>query len=229
MKKIFIALSVALITLSGCATKALDKDVGGHCVSTNAAIGDVIQGMRVQWLSRGSGACTGNTPVNAKMVLQSEFMHPEIFKKMVEHHDGSILKAMAAGHTGLSGVSKSEQQKIIVRDCLLGSNNRALSCLPKSDFETAKDECARIGFFPNTLPHQQCTMNTLQAIRQNNLIKEAAENQAAEIRRMNSQREHNAMMNRLQQQTQPQQPQYQGYKNYECQARIGGRVECTGY
>ena len=132
MKKLLITLGLAVVSFTGCATKALDNNVGGHCVSTNVKVGDTIQGFKVQWLSAGSDGCSGNTPVHAKMVFENEFMHPTVFKRMVENHDGSVIRAVFATRTGLDDVSRNEQQRIITRDCLLGNNHYALGCIPKA-------------------------------------------------------------------------------------------------
>jgi len=219
MKKIALVLSILTCV------SAHAESIGGHCGS-GAEVGQLArhngQVYKVQYVTKNSQECKGMDQY--KLVHENEFIAPALFEKHLE--GGSWFKMLALRHVGLP---ESEQQKIIIKNCLIENNFKALSCFPKSDFQIASEECLRIGFQLESDQHKQCTMVTLQNIRQNNAIKEAANAQAAEIRRINNQIEHNAMMNRLQQQTQPQPQVNQGFRNYECRERLGGRIECTGY
>ncbi len=128
MKKIILAVMV-ILSMSGCATRSLDHNVGNYCVSKNAPVGSTIEGMKVQWTSGGTG-CVGNTPIHAKMVLPEDFMTPAMFKWLVDTHDGDLGKAILLGTIGAESASRFEQQKIIIRDCLIGTS-RTWGCIPQ--------------------------------------------------------------------------------------------------
>jgi len=89
-----------------------------------------------------------------------------------------------------------------------------------SSIDVAKEDCTKMGFPVGSPQYQNCVMITTQNIR--NVRAQAA---AADDAR------HQAFMNNLEQhnQIQIQQPVQQGYRNYDCRSRLGGRVECTGY
>ena len=84
--------------------------------------------------------------------------------------------------------------------------------------DVAKEDCSKMGFPVGSSQYQNCVMVTTQNIR----------NVRAQASAANDAR-HQAFMNTLGQQNQIQQPVQQGYRNYDCRARLGGRVECTGY
>ena len=222
MKRI---LAVALGLVSSFSAMA-GNEVGAFCgdgVTVGQTVGYEGNTYKVQWITKNSPKCKSGLD-QTKLVYVNEYIDPKVFESNIE--GGNVLKMLFFRHVGLP---ENENQKSNIKECLLADNYQAKSCFPKSDLEVAISECSRIGFQFNTLPHQQCTMNILQSIRQNNAIKEAANAQAAEIRRIARNQEQDVMMNNLQQQSQPQQLIYQRPQNYDCRARIGGRVECTGY
>jgi hypothetical protein len=77
-----------------------------------------------------------------------------------------------------------------------------------------------MGFSVSSQQFPQCVQN--QVINARNRI--TAENNARQI--ASAQAAKAAEMTRL---NQPVQQINNGYRNYDCQHRIGGRVECTGY
>jgi hypothetical protein len=87
-------------------------------------------------------------------------------------------------------------------------------------FEAAKSDCVRMGFSVSSHQFPQCVQN--QVINARNRI--TAENNARQI--ASAQAANAAEMTRL---NQPVQQINQGYRNYDCRSRLGGRVECTGY
>lgn len=90
----------------------------------------------------------------------------------------------------------------------------------KKMFEAARADCARMGFAVASQQFPQCVQN--QIINARN--RATAENNARRI--ASAQAANAAEMTRL---NQPVQPVDQGFRNYDCRARLGGRVECTGY
>jgi hypothetical protein len=225
MKKVLIALSL-VASFSAMA----GNGIGGLC-GNGATVGQTVDfegnTYKVQWITKSGPDCKPGVD-QFKLVYVNEYIAPAVFE--ANYQEGSFGKGILMGLLGAHGMSTIEGQKIKTKNCLVENNFQAKSCFPKSDFEIANEECFKIGFQANTIQHQQCAMSNLQSIRQNNAIKEAAESQAAEMRRIVRQQEHNAFMNNLQQQTQNQQQVYQqGYRNYDCRARLGGRVECTGF
>ena len=85
-----------------------------------------------------------------------------------------------------------------------------------SSIDVAKEDCLEMGFKQGTTQYQNCVMTTAHNIRTNREIQSAASTAAASA----------AEQVRL---NQPVQQVNQGYRNYDCRARLGGRVECTGY
>ena len=91
----------------------------------------------------------------------------------------------------------------------------------KKLFEAARADCIRMGFSASSQQFPQCVQN--QVINARN--RETAENNARQIASAQAAASA-AEMTRF---NQPVQQIDQGYRNYDCQRRIGGRVECTGY
>ena len=91
----------------------------------------------------------------------------------------------------------------------------------KKMFEAARADCIRMGFSASSQQFPQCVQN--QVINARN--RETAENNARQIASAQAAASA-AEMTRF---NQPVQQIDQGYRNYSCQRRIGGRVECTGY
>lgn len=86
-----------------------------------------------------------------------------------------------------------------------------------SSIDVAKEDCLEMGFKQESTQYQNCILTTTHNIR-NARTQQAAADSAG----------HQAFMNNLGQQTQSRQPVQQGYRTYDCRARLGGRVECTG-
>jgi len=84
--------------------------------------------------------------------------------------------------------------------------------------KSAKAQCNSMGFQAGTVPHSQCVQNVIISTRN----QQATERAAAQV-------SHDQFMNNLHQKTNAQTSQDQGYRNYDCRERLGGRVECTGY
>ncbi len=181
MKKLLITLSL----VASCSAIA-GNGIGGFC-GNGATVGQTVDfegnTYKVQWITKNGPDCKPGVD-QFKLVYVNEYISPQVFE--ANYQEGSWFKMLAMRHVGLP---ENENQKIKTKNCLIENNYQAKSCFPKSDLEMATEECSKIGFQPNTIQHQQCTMNSLQAIRQNNAIKEAAETQAAEIRRIARQQE----------------------------------------
>lgn len=85
-----------------------------------------------------------------------------------------------------------------------------------SSIDVAKEDCLEMGFKQESTQYQNCVMTTAHNIRTNSEIQSrasaAAANAAEQVRSNHSVRQVN-----------------QGYQNYDCRVRLGGRVECTGH
>jgi hypothetical protein len=86
--------------------------------------------------------------------------------------------------------------------------------------DVAKEDCGKMGFIPGTQQYQNCVLVNTQNIRNNRAIQAAASAASAQAAANAAE---SARLN------QPVQQINQGYRNYDCRSRLGGRVECTGY
>jgi hypothetical protein len=216
MKKVFIALSL-VASFSAMA----NNGIGGFC-GNGATVGQTVDfegnTYKVQWITKSGPDCKPGVD-QFKLVPEHEYISPNVFKDYIEN--SSLGKAIFLGflNAELAGL---EFQKTKTRDCLQANNNQARSCLPKTEVEIAQAECNNMGFQIGTQAQQQCVMAT---VMNNKNIK--AQRQATND--MIRSAEHTSFMNNLRQQNQPQPQVDQGYRNYDCRARLGGRVECTGF
>jgi hypothetical protein len=81
-----------------------------------------------------------------------------------------------------------------------------------SAMDLAKEDCQKMGYREGAQNYLQCVQNLTISIRNERAQREAA-NQAAMPQFTPS----------------PVIIQQQSPRNYDCRARLGGRVECTGY
>jgi hypothetical protein len=93
----------------------------------------------------------------------------------------------------------------------------------KKMFEAARSDCVRMGFSVSSQQFPQCVQNQVISARN----RQTAENNARRI--ASAQAASAAEMTRLNQPVHQVDQGYRNYRNYDCQRRIGGRVECTGY
>jgi hypothetical protein len=97
-------------------------------------------------------------------------------------------------------------------------SNEVIQWSNEKMLNSAKSQCNSMGFQAGTTPHSQCIQNVIISTRNQQAIEQAA-----------AQARHAQFMNNLNQTTNTQNSQPQGYRNYDCRERLGGRVECTGF
>ena len=128
----------------------------------------------------------------------------------------SMFTGCASNNLGVSSGEPSFGAKLLCANGIC--SDEVTQWKNKKMLNSAKAQCNSMGFQAGTVPHSQCVQNVIISTRN----QEATERAAAQV-------SHAQFMNNLNQTTNTQNSQDQGYRNYSCQPRLGGRVECTGY